>query len=79
MRAAMEAAEEERKKREKAAIAAHKKLMRERRIAFEKRFKHVWTTGGTSCNMFHYSVAEGAASEALLATLFESTAIADVE
>lgn len=53
MRAAAEAAEDARQKAEAAAIAKHKREMQERRKAFEKRFKHVWTTGPAGISKFY--------------------------
>jgi hypothetical protein len=53
MREAHEAAEEARKRREAATIAKHKKEMAERRKEFEKRFKHVWTTGPAGISKFY--------------------------
>lgn len=56
MREAHEAAELARQRHEAAAIAEHKKLMAERRKEFEKRFKHVWTTGPAGISKFYVTV-----------------------
>lgn len=53
MRAAHDAAEKARKDIEAAAIARHKNEMMERRKEFEKRFKHVWSTGPAGINKFY--------------------------
>lgn len=53
MRAAHDAAEKARKDIEAAAIAKHKNEMMERRKEFEKRFKHVWSTGPAGINKFY--------------------------
>jgi len=53
MRAAHEAAEEARIRREEAAIAKHKKEMADKRKEFERRFKHVWSTGPAGISKFY--------------------------
>lgn len=79
MRAAHEAAEEARKRREAAAIAKHKRDMAERRKEFEKRFKHVWTTGPAGISKFYVTSPTQQAGEALIADLLSETIIADVK
>lgn len=63
MRAAHEAAEDARKTREAAAIALHKKEMAHRRKEFEKRFKHVWTTGPAGISKFYVTSPNQGAGE----------------
>lgn len=79
MRAAHEAAENARKQREAAAIAKSKNDMMKRRKEFEKRFKHVWTTGPAGVSKFYVTSPNQAAGEALIANLFSQTIIADVK
>lgn len=79
MRAAHEAAEEARKAREAAAIAKHKKEMAERRKEFEKRFKHVWTTGPAGISKFYVTAPDQQSGERLIAELLSKTIIADVK
>lgn len=79
MRDAHDAAERARKNKEAAAIAKSKHLMMERRKEFEKRFKHVWTTGPVGVNKFYVTSPTQAIGEALLASLFDKTIIADVK
>jgi hypothetical protein len=79
MRAEHEATERARIALETKQIAEHKKLMAERRARFEKRFKHVWTTGPTGCSMFHLTVNDYQKAQSLISNLFAKTIIADVE
>lgn len=79
MRAAHEAAEEARKLREAAAIAKHKQEMMDRRKEFEKRFKHVWTTGPAGISKFYVTSPNQQAGETLIADLLSQTIIADVK
>jgi hypothetical protein len=79
MRSAFEAAEVARKKLEAALIAKHKNDMIIKRAAFEKRFKHVWTTGPAGINKFYLTAPNQAAGEALIAHLLSKTIIADVK
>lgn len=79
MRAAHEAAENARIQREAAAIAKSKNDMMQRRKEFEKRFKHVWTTGPAGVSKFYVTSPNQAAGEALIANLFSQTIIADVK
>ena len=79
MRAAHEAEEEERIALEKRQIAEHKKLMAERRARFEKRFKHVWTTGPTGVSKWHLTVNDYEKAQSLTSKLFEKTLTAEVE
>lgn len=53
--------------------------MMERRKAFEKRFKHVWTTGPAGVSKFYITAPNQASGEALIANLFARTVIADVK
>lgn len=53
--------------------------MAERRARFEKRFKHVWTTGPTGVSKFHVTVNDFEKAQSLIANCFAKTLIADVE
>lgn len=53
--------------------------MMKRRKEFEKRFKHVWTTGPAGVSKFYVTSPNQAAGEALIANLFSQTIIADVK
>lgn len=77
-RKAHEAKERERIEREKREIAHHKALMAERRAHFEKRFKHVWTTGPVGVNLVWVTSPTQEKGEKLLTALFEKTLIGDV-
>lgn len=79
LRAAHEAEEAERIQLEKRQIAEHKRLMAERRARFEKRFKHVWTTGPTGCSKFHVTVNDFDKAQSLISNMFAKTLVADVE
>lgn len=79
MRDAHDAAEAARKSREAAAIAKHKDDMMKRRQEFEKRFKHVWTTGPAGVSKFYVTAPTQEVGEALIARLFDKTIIADVK
>lgn len=79
MRKAHEAAEAARKKKEAALIAKHKDEMMKRRREFEKRFKHVWTTGPAGISKFYVTAPNQASGEALIAKLLSKTIIADVK
>jgi len=52
MRESHEAGLVAQKKREIAAIALHKNEMAKKRKEFEKRFKHVWSTGPAGISKF---------------------------
>lgn len=79
LRAAHEAEEKERIALEERQIAEHKAVMAERRARFEKRFKHVWTTGPTGCSKFHLTVNSYEKAQSVISNLFAKTLIADVE
>jgi len=79
MRKAAENVETARRNAEAAAIAKHKDDMMKRRKEFEKRFKHVWSTGPAGVSKFYVTTPNQAAGESLIATLFSKTIIADVK
>jgi hypothetical protein len=79
MRSAHEAAEKARQAAEANAIAKHKNDMMLRRKEFEKRFKHVWSTGPVGVSKFYMTAPNQASGEALIAKLFSKTIIADVK
>jgi uncharacterized protein involved in tolerance to divalent cations len=79
LRAAHEAEERERIALEERQIAEHKRLMAERRARFEKRFKHVWTTGPTGVSKWHLTVNDYEQAQSLQSKLFEKTLTAEVE
>lgn len=79
MRAAHLAVETARREREAAAIAEHKQMMMERRKEFEKRFKHVWSTGPAGISKFYVTAPNQAAGEKLIAELLAKTLTADVK
>lgn len=79
MRKAAEAAEAARRAAEAAAIAAHKDEMMQRRKEFEKRFKHVWSTGPAGVSKFYMTAPNQAAGEKLIAHLFSKTIVSDVK
>jgi cytidylate kinase len=79
MRAAHLAVETARREREAAAIAAHKQAMMERRKEFEKRFKHVWSTGPAGISKYYVTAPTQAAGEKLIAELLAKTLTADVK
>jgi len=51
----------------------------ERRKEFEKRFKHVWTTGPAGISKFYVTSPNQQAGETLIADLLSQTIIADVK
>jgi uncharacterized protein involved in tolerance to divalent cations len=53
--------------------------MLERRKAFEKRFKHVWSTGPAGISKFYVTVPDQQSGEHLIADLLSNTVIADVK
>lgn len=53
--------------------------MMERRKEFEKRFKHVWTTGPAGISKFYVTSPNQQAGESLIADLLSQTIVADVE
>lgn len=79
MREAHEAAERARLNKEAALIAKHKHDMMEKRKEFEKRFKHVWSTGPVGVSKFYMTAPTQAIGEAMIANLFDKTIIADVK
>jgi hypothetical protein len=79
MRAAHVAKEQLRKQLEARQIAEHKAFMAERRKKFEKRFKHVWTTGPTGLSLIWVTLPNQAKGEGLVSAWFKDTMVADVE
>lgn len=51
--------------------------MAERRKEFEKRFKHVWTTGPAGISKFYVTIPNQPAGEKLIADLLSQTIVAD--
>jgi uncharacterized protein involved in tolerance to divalent cations len=53
--------------------------MIERRKEFEKRFKHVWSTGPAGISKFYVTAPNQASGEKLIAALLDKTLTADVK
>lgn len=53
--------------------------MMERRKEFEKRFKHVWSTGPAGISKFYVTAPNQQAGEKVIAALLDKTLTADVK